>query len=200
MVNPDLSLAVTFWAASSPPALRATLVISRLGEERAGAGRSQRPGQVRAERGMSQWKPGRLLRCVNGLEKPGQATGNSRSCLPVLQALGLLGEVASSLAPREQTAAPSPRVTSLRSGACSAKAGFALAAWRSARRARRARREGLRPGERPGVEGTGHTAGGTQSCAVRTENFPETGTVGFGGWLRAALLSIPAALISGPLL
>lgn len=197
MVNPDLSLAVTFWAASSPPALRAMLVISRLGEERAGAGRSQRPGQVRAERGMSQWKPGRLLRCVNGLEKPGQATGNSRSCLPVLQALGLLGEVASSLASREQMAAPSPRVTSLRSGAHSGKAGFALAARRSARRARR---EGLRRGERPGVEGTGRTAGGTQSCAVRTENFPETGTVGFGGWLRAALLSIPATLISGPLL
>lgn len=43
MVNPDLPLAVTFWAASSPPALRATLVISRLGEEQAGAGRSRQP-------------------------------------------------------------------------------------------------------------------------------------------------------------
>lgn len=82
MVNPDLSSAITFWAVSSPPALGATLVISHLGEgqPRAGAGRSS---QVQAEKGMSQWNPGQILACGNGLEKPGQATGKSRSCLPL---------------------------------------------------------------------------------------------------------------------
>lgn len=71
-----------FWAALSPPMLGAMLVISHLGEgqPRATAGS---PGQLQAEKGMSQWKMRRLLACGNALEKPGQAAGKSRSCLPL---------------------------------------------------------------------------------------------------------------------
>lgn len=127
MVNPDLSSAVTFWAASSPPALRAALVVSHLGEGQPRAGTGGR-GHVQAEKGMSQWKPGRLQTCGNHVEKPGQAAWKSRSCLPLppfaSPGAGRRGGLGPSGSPGERRAALSPghRVSALaapgRCGSC----------------------------------------------------------------------------------